>query len=61
MRSPSPESSSPEKFAYIGLTRTAAMFLVMLCHNLLFFGENPYWPVRADAPGAALVPSEKKI
>lgn len=37
-----------KKYTYIDLIKTIAMFLVILCHMLLFFSYNPYWFVYAD-------------
>lgn len=37
-----------KKYNYIDLTRTIAMFGVVLCHCLLFFSSNPFWFVNAD-------------
>lgn len=37
-----------KKFDYIDLSKTIAMFLVILCHSLLFFADNPYWLLNAD-------------
>lgn len=37
-----------KKFNYIDLAKTIAMFLVILCHSLLFFSDNPYWLINAD-------------
>lgn len=37
-----------KKINYIDLAKTITMFLVILCHSLLFFGDNPYWLLNAD-------------
>lgn len=37
-----------KNFNYIDLVKTITMFLVILCHNLLFFADNPYWLFNAD-------------
>lgn len=37
-----------KKFYYIDLAKTITMFLVIICHCLLFFANNPYWAVLAD-------------
>lgn len=37
-----------KKYNYIDLVKTITMFLVILCHCLLFFSDNPYWVVNAD-------------
>lgn len=37
-----------KKYNYIDLVKMITMFLVILCHCLLFFSDNPYWVVNAD-------------
>ncbi len=37
-----------KKFNYIDLVKTITMFLVIFCHSLLFFADNPYWLFNAD-------------
>ena len=37
-----------KKYNYIDLMKTIAMFLVIICHMLLFFSYSPYWYIYAD-------------
>lgn len=44
-----------KKYPYIDLMKTAAMFMVIVAHSILFWGNNIFWPLRADRESAAVI------
>ncbi len=44
-----------KKYDYIDLMKTVAMFMVMIAHCILFWGNNIFWPMRADHESAVAI------